>query len=151
MPHFGLMDPGKMSAEEAALMRAKLHIRAGRRRLRQGKIAAGIVTLYDALTYAIQWYLSDPGHRENLDIHEGERVTNEDDAFAILARSGVFGEGFDPAPFDDFLSKALEDDKCSMPGYDYSWFLEAVEKAMTRLGVMPFDESALPPEDPKTY
>jgi hypothetical protein len=151
MPHFGLMDPTKMSAEEAALMRAKLHIRAGKRRLRQGKIAAGIVTLYDALTYAIQWYLSDPGHREDLDIRDGERVTNEDQAFAILARSGVFGEGFDPRPFDELLLKALEDEKSEMPGYDYSWFLEAVEKAMTGLGVMPFDESALPPEDPSTY
>jgi hypothetical protein len=145
------MDPTKMSEEEAALMRAKLHIRAGKRRLRQGKIAAGIVTLYDALTYAIQWYLSDSGHRENLDIREGERITNEDQAFAILARSGVFGEGFDPGPFDDLLLKALENEKSEMPGYDYSWFLEALEKAMTRLGVMPFDESALPPEDPSTY
>lgn len=145
------MDPTRMRDEEAALMRAKLHIRAGKRRLRQGKIAAGIVTLYDALTYAIQWYLSDPGHRENLDIREGERITDEDQAFAILARSGVLGEGFDPRPFDEILLKALEDDKSDMPGYDYSWFLEAVEEAMTRLGVMPFDESALPPEDPSTY
>lgn len=142
------MDPSKMSEEEAALMRARLHIRAGKRRLRQGKIAAGIVTLYDALTYAVQWYLSDPKHREGLDIREGERITNENHAFAILVRSGVFGEGFDPGPFEEILSKALVEE---MPSYDYSWFLESVEKAMTRLGVMPFDESGLPPEDPSTY
>ncbi len=148
MPHFGLMDPSKMSDEEAALMRAKLHIRGGKRRLRQGKISAGIVTLYDALTYAIQWYLSDPIHRDGLTIEEGERITNEDHAFMILARSGILGEDFDPKALDAVLEKALETE---MPSYDYTEFLEKVDSAMTRLGVMPFDESSLPPEDPKTY
>ncbi len=49
MPHFGLMDEGSLGPVEGPLMRARLHIRGGKRRLRQGKIAAAIATLYDAL------------------------------------------------------------------------------------------------------
>lgn len=143
------MDPKKMREDEAALLRAKLHIRAGKRRLRQGKISAGIVTLYDALTYAVQWYLADPGRRNNLIIKEGEKITNENHALAILTRSGVFGKDFSIKALEDVLEIALEDEE--MHGYDYGEFLKAVEQAMTRLGVMPFDESKLPPEDPTTY
>jgi len=71
MPHFGLMDETKMGKADAALMRARLHIRGGRRRLRQKKVAAGLVTLYDALLSAMRWYLlktprrnRNPGERE---------------------------------------------------------------------------------------
>jgi len=137
-----------MTPAEASLMRAKLHIRGGKRRLRQGKISAGIVTLYDALTYAIDWYLSDAAHRDKLIVKEGERITNDSQAFAILHRSGVFGDDVDPREMDKVFEEALEGD---MPDYDYSGFLKSVETAMTHLGVMPFDESALPPEDPKTF
>jgi hypothetical protein len=49
---------------------------------------------------------------------------------------------------DSALEEALERE---MPDYDYKNFLEAVESVMTHLGVMPFDESALPPEDPNTF
>jgi len=38
-----------------------------------------------------------------------------------------------------------------IPGYDYRWILEGVESVMTQLGVMHFDEAALPPEYPKTF
>ena len=45
MPHFGLMNPEELGPKQSALQRARLHIRAGKRRLSQGKISAGIVTL----------------------------------------------------------------------------------------------------------
>ncbi len=144
------MDPSKMSDEEAALMRAKLHIRGGKRRLSQGKISAGIVTLYDALTYAMQWYLASPERRRNLAIKEGEHIKDDRSAADILKRSGVLDEGFDYGAIDTFVERVLDEER-EMPGYDYTEFLEKVESAMTRLGVMPFDESLLPPEDPKTY
>jgi hypothetical protein len=38
-----------------------------------------------------------------------------------------------------------------MPGYDYGDVLKGIEQVMTQLGVMPFDESKLPPEDPSTF
>ncbi len=129
-------------------MRAKLHIRAGKRRLRQGKIGPGIVTLYDALTYAIQWYLSDTEHRKGLVINNGENIANDNHAFAILSRAGILDKELDYGSLDSLIDRAMEN---QMPGYDYSWFLRAVENTMTKLGVMPFDEAELPPEDPSTF
>jgi hypothetical protein len=38
-----------------------------------------------------------------------------------------------------------------MPDYDYQGVLSAFESVMTQLGVMPFDEERLPPEDPSTF
>jgi hypothetical protein len=38
-----------------------------------------------------------------------------------------------------------------MPGYDYRVLLKGVEHVMTELGVMPFEESELPAEDPTTF
>jgi hypothetical protein len=144
------MDPNKMSAEEAALMRAKLHIRGGKRRLRQGKVSSGIVTLYDALNYAMQWYLSSPERRQSLAVKEGENIKDDRIAAAILTRSEVLGKDFDYGAIDNLVERFLYEEG-EMPDYDYTEFLNTVESAMTQLGVMPFDESALPTEDPKTY
>jgi hypothetical protein len=71
MPHFGLMDEKALGPVEGPLQRARLHVRGGKRRLRQGKVAAGIVTLYDALNGAMQWYAASPGGRK-LALKEGE-------------------------------------------------------------------------------
>ena len=50
MLHFGLMDESKMSHEAATLLRANLpHLRYGRRRLREGKVASGRAIFYDAV------------------------------------------------------------------------------------------------------
>jgi len=62
MPHFGLMNERNMGPVEGPFLRARLHMRGGKRRLRQGKIAAGIVTLYDALNAAMQAYVAAEEH-----------------------------------------------------------------------------------------
>jgi len=147
MPHFGLMDESALGPEKGPLMRAKLHIRCGRRRLREGKVSAGIVTLYDALTSAMKWYFSSAARREGLDIKPGEDLTDDRTAFIVLARSGVTG-GFDFSAFDNLVSEAVEKE---LTGYDYKHLLDNFEAVMTRLGVMPFDETELPPEDPSTF
>jgi hypothetical protein len=38
-----------------------------------------------------------------------------------------------------------------MQDYNYREMLDGLEGVMIRLGVMPFEELALPPEDPETY
>ncbi len=98
----------------------------------------------------MQWYLASPERRRNLAIKEGEHIKDDRSAADILKRSGVLDEGFDYGAIDTFVERVLDEER-EMPGYDYTEFLEKVESAMTRLGVMPFDESLLPPEDPKTY
>ncbi|MBZ0156901.1 MAG: hypothetical protein K8I29_11925 [Alphaproteobacteria bacterium] len=148
MPHAGLMDADALGPEEAALQQAKLHIRAGKRRLRQGKIAAGVVTLYDALFNAMQWYIFAPERRGPLSIDSGDDLDNEVTVYAILTRSGVLDGRFDYAVFAALVEEALHKE---LPGYDYSGMLEGLESVFTQLGVMPFDEGRLPPEDPSTY
>jgi len=149
MPHFGLMNTGdSFKTEEGALLRARLHIRAGRRRLRQGKIASGIVTLYDALLFAMEWYFFPPEQRKKLDIKEGEDLSNDRTLYTVLVRSGVLDGRFDYKGFDKVVEEEASEE---MPGYDYAWILQGVESVMTQLGVMPFDENQLPPEDPSTY
>ena len=60
MPHFGLMNEQELGPVAGPLQRARLHLRGGKRRLRQGKISAGIVTLYDALEGAMLSYAESP-------------------------------------------------------------------------------------------
>ncbi|MGE5893494.1 MAG: hypothetical protein ACM34I_05520 [bacterium] len=149
MPHFGLMDEDALGPVEGPLQRARLHIRGGKRRLRQGKISAGIVTLYDALLKAMEWYAADPEKRKKLDIETGENLNNDRTLYAILVRSGVLDGKFDYPAFDELVDRAANEDFPS--DYDYRAILSDVESVMTRLGVMPFDESKLPPEDPSTF
>ncbi len=147
MPHFGLMDEDVLGPEAAALMRAKLHIRGGKRRLRQGKISIGIITLYDAVVMALQWYVTSPERREKLLIEDGEDLKDDQAVFGILKRSGIFDSDLDYGTFNALVEKAL---KHEMPGFDCAETLVFIESVMTQLGIMPFDENELPPEDPST-
>jgi hypothetical protein len=135
-------------SEEGALLRSRLHIRAARRRLRQGKISAGILTLYDAILFAMSWYFFSPERRNNLKIKEGDDLKNDRTLFAILVRSGVVDGKFDYPAFDQFVEDAAGEE---LPGYDYTAVLKEIQSFMTQLGVMPFDEQALPPADPNTF
>ncbi|GAB4485511.1 MAG: hypothetical protein OHK006_11790 [Thermodesulfovibrionales bacterium] len=148
MPHFGLMSTAEsFSRPEGALMRARLHVRAARRRLRQGKNSAGILTLYDAMLFALRWYVSDPQRRVKAGL---ERIDPSDDrrAYAALAAAGVIDRGFDYGSFDSLVERAMNED---LAGYDTGKVLADIEGVMTALGVMPFDEAALPAEDPSTF
>jgi hypothetical protein len=148
MPHFGLMDEAALGPVEGPLMRAKLHIRGGKRRLRQGKISYGIITLYDALVSAMQWYVASPERTKNLGIDEDDNMNDDKTTFNILLRSGVVDGSFDYEAFDRLVETALYD---SMSSFDYKEMLESYEIVMTQLGVMPFEENELPPEDPSTF
>lgn len=148
MPHFGLMDEAALGPVEGPLMRAKLHIRGGKRRLRQGKISYGIITLYDALVSAMQWYVASPERTKNLGIDEDDNMNDDKTIFNMLSRSGVVDGSFDYEAFDRLVETALYD---SMSSFDYKEMLESYEIVMTQLGVMPFEENELPPEDPSTF
>lgn len=149
MPHFGLMDTEEsFASEEGALLRARLHIRAGKRRLRQGKISAGIVTLYDALLFALLRYTLSSDLKKSLALKEGDDLKDERVVYAALVRSGRLDGKFDYKGFEALVEKASNEE---MPAYDYGRLLDEFEVLMSGLGVMPFDEAALPPEDPSTF
>ena len=148
MPHFGLMDERALGPIEGPFQRARLHIRGGKRRLRQEKISAGIVTLYDALLAAMESYVNSPEHKGRLVIKQGDDLRDEKTVYAILVRSGVLDGAFDFERFERLMERALNEE---MPGYDYRDVLQGIERVMYQLGVMPFDDADLPPEDPKKY
>jgi hypothetical protein len=148
MPHFGLMDERALGPIEGPFQRARLHIRGGKRRLRQEKISAGIVTLYDALLAAMESYVNSPEHKGRLLIKQGDDLRDERTVYALLVRSGVLDGTFDFERFERLMERALNEE---MPGYDYRDVLQGIERVMYQLGVMPFDDADLPPEDPKTY
>jgi len=116
--------------------------------LTEGKIAAGIVTLYDALNGAMEWYIASPERMKLLLIAEGDDLSDDRSVYRVLVRSQVLDGSFDFGVFDRLVETALHEE---MPNYNYRGMLNGLESVMTRLGVMPFDESALPPEDPETY
>jgi hypothetical protein len=148
MPHAGLMDEKALGPEQGPLQRARLHIRGGRRRLRQGKTAAGIVTLYDALDAAMLWFFASPERRRKLAIAPGDDLIDDRTMFKLLVQAGVLDRSFDFDAFDRLTEKALQEE---LPGYDHRDVLAGIERVMTQLGVMPFDEAALPAEDPSTF
>jgi len=148
MPHAGLMNEGALGPETGLLQRARLHIRGGKRRLRQGKVPAGLVTLYDALIAAMEWYFASPERRNRLVIRNDDDLRDDKVLYKILVRSGVLDGRFDYVAFDTFIGdiiygKAME--------YDYESLAKGIESVMVQLGVMPFNEEELPAEDPSTF
>ena len=149
MPHFGLMDTrDSFEKPEGALLRARLHIRSGKRRLRQGKISAGIVTLYDALLFALRWYVFGPNRREALGIELKDALSDEKMVFELIKGTESLPVGLDYDEFNELVERALLEE---MPDFDYAAVLMDFETFMTVLGVMPFNESDLPSEDPATF
>jgi len=142
------MDERALGPIEGPFQRARLHIRGGKRRLRQGKISAGIVTLYDALLAAMESYVNSPEHKRKLVTKQGDDLRDERTAYAVLVRSGVLDGAFEFETFERLMERALNEE---MPGYDYRDVLQGIDRVMYQLGVMPFDDADLPPEDPNTY
>jgi hypothetical protein len=148
MPHAGLMDQEALGPEVGPLQRARLHIRGGKRRLRQGKIPEGIITLYDALISAMEWYFASPARVDHLIIRAEDDLRSEKVRFEILTRSGVLDGSFDYVAFNDVIEKILFQ---NLRELKHGEILEGIESVMFQLGVMPFDEAGLPPEDPSTF
>jgi hypothetical protein len=96
----------------------------------------------------MQWYVSSPERLASLRSAAGEDFNNEKTLFKALQRSGVIDSAFDYDAFDSLVERALLEE---LTGYDYRPLLASLEKIMTGLGVMPFDETSLPPEDPATF
>ena len=104
--------------------------------------------MYDALSAAMQWYVAAPDRRHALAIRNGDPLINDRSVYTILVRSGVLDGSFDFDAFDLLLERALGEE---ITAYDHRELLSGVDSVLTQLGVMPFDEAALPPEDPATY
>lgn len=141
------MDPRALGPVEAALQRARLHLRGGRRRLRQGRVSGGVAALYDALTSAMEWYCAAPGRCPQPPPGERGGYAEDRARYAALVRGGVLDGAFDFEGFVLLTWRALDGE---LAAGDASGLLAGVESVLARLGVLPFDEGGLPPEDPGT-
>ncbi|MFX0210382.1 MAG: hypothetical protein ACFFDT_30665, partial [Candidatus Hodarchaeota archaeon] len=141
-----------MKRDQAALYRAKLHVRGGKRRISQGKIAAGISALHDALISALYSYFLSPKLKEALN-QEDYQIYNNDDRilFLILKRAGIIDDTFSEEDFSylaSILDQALEG---QIRTFDQDFYLVKYDNLMKQLGVLPLIENELPPENPETY
>ena len=146
-PHFGLMDESSMTKEDALLLRAKLHWRCGIRRSRENKTAAGIATLYDAMLSAMRWYIL-TSLRDEIEKDVMENIENERYVFFLLRKAGLLPNSFDLNFIENIVDKALIEEDIENRK---DQFIEQVKEVMIQIGVLPFDESELPPEDPSTF
>ncbi len=92
----------------------------------------------------MQWYILSPEHQEQLGV-TGADLIHDKDLFAVLSRGGVLDCSFDFDEFERLTQQALDDPSIR---FDAPSVLAQVERVMTALGLMPFDETALPPENP---
>ena len=152
MPHFGLMDSEEMKPDEALLLRARLHIRGGKRRLKEGKVPAGIAALHDALIHGMQWFLY-TNHPELLypNVEVDYDITDHMTLLQFLQRTESFAHFSYKEEFQylsDILVQALDN---RISGFDKGRYIKIVNKFMNQLGVEPFSFDDLPLEDPSTY
>ena len=139
MPHFGLMDPDEMKEEDASLLRARLHIRGGKRRLSQGKYAAGVAALHDALIAAMQWFILSSSDNNLGSLSEDDiDPMDEEELMRIINKS----PGSVPSLTEEslaylisVLNKALEG---KLINFNVSYYLVIMEDIMKDLGVIPF-------------
>ena len=139
MRHYSLMDKDNIGDAGAELIPARLHSRGRKRRVQEGMSVADLAAFYDLVVSGMHDYLAK---------HEtcASLVANTDlwDAVALyqaLAGAGVFE---DPLAFNRFallVERALWQESFS---FDTDATLAEVETMLTKLGVMPFNESALP-------
>lgn len=148
MPHFGLMDEDKMPREESELLRTRLHIRCGKRRLLEGKKQDGLVTLYDALSHALLYFEIKQGTEKETEKDNEELFQRELAIAGKLVRAGILDDLEFIIRFCSLTDQAIDGE---VPHMSPQEILDNLDNIMTRLGVMPFSEDDLPPEDPDTF
>ena len=152
MPHFGLMDPDVLGEVAAARQRSRLHVRSGRRRLREGRRVEGLGTLYDALLSGMRWAVltvRDSGLAQD----GGAHVLTLDDADlwdsarlygALRADGAIRRDMLDLARWDE----VVDADDSDLDDDEVVALAAQVAEALTHLGILPFDERDLPAEPP---
>ncbi len=137
MPHYGLMDATTMTEAEAALMRARLHLHGGKRRLQAGLTAPGIAALYDSVLFGMRYYIA--RHKRCAAFVENTDLWDAASLFHALTRAGVFD---DPRTFNRFsliVERTLWQESFS---FDVDTTLAEVEMMLSKLGVMPNESLA---------
>ena len=142
MPHRGLMDITKMITAEAALLCARLYLRDGKRHLQEGLFTTGIAALYDAILFAMHYYIAEPACRGSINLSSDD-LWDHAALYHKLVKAGIFD---DPNAFNHLsliVERALWQESYS---FESKSILAEVEKMLSKLGVTPFNESILQSE-----
>lgn len=142
MQHQNFMDIIKMINAEAALLCARLYMRDGKRHLQEGSFTAGVAALYDALLFAMHYYIAESACRGIINLNSDD-LWDHAALYHKLVKAGIFD---DPNAFNHLsliVERALWQRSFS---FDANSVLEEVEKMLSKLGVMPFSESILQSE-----
>ena len=146
MPHFGLIDENLPEIEQY-LLRARLHIRGGKIRIKKGEFSAGIAALYDAFIFSLYWYfISDKLLKPFLTNGDGT-FNDEEVLYAILLSYGKIDGTFDLSRFLKLTVKAIDNE---LKEFKDDAFMEDFDRLMEQLAVLPYNENPLPQEQPIT-
>jgi len=142
MPHFGLIDEDLPEVEQC-LLRARLHISGGKKRIERGEISAGIAALYDALIFSLYWYfLSDKLLKPLL--YNGDGTFNDEEIlYSILLSYGKIDGKFDFTGFLKLTVKALNKE---LNEFKYDTLINDFDKLMEQLKVVPYNDNSFPQE-----
>ena len=115
-------------------------------------MAAGVAALHDALIHGMEWFLVTK-HPELISTSTGKEydLTDDDTLFQLLQKTQTFSDDFSGDEFryiEQILDQALYKE---MDGFDHEKYLNLIHNFMKKLGIEPFSEESLPPEDPTTY
>lgn len=136
---YKLTDTTKIMDARTALLCSRLYLRGGKRRLQAGYSKAGIAALYDAVLFGMRYYIVK--HKRCASFIEDTDPWDAAALYHALVRAGVFD---DPLTFNRFslmVERALWDGSSTA-----DLTVAEVETMLKKLGVMPFDETALPGE-----
>jgi hypothetical protein len=143
MPPYPLTDTAKIMDARTALLCARLYLRGGKRRLREGYSRAAIAALYDAVLFGMRYYIA--SHRSCTPFVENTDLWDAPSMFHALARAGVFDDPLILNRFSLIVERALWQESYAI---EADSMLAQAEKILWKLGVIPFRESSLPGESP---
>lgn len=140
------MDTVKIADVRTMLICARLYLRGGKRRLREGYSRAAITALYDAVLFGMRYYIA--SHRSCTPLVENTDPWDAPGLFHALARAGLFDDPLTLNRFSLMVERTLWQESYSI---DLHSTLEEVEKILLKLGVIPYRESSLPDESHLTH
>jgi hypothetical protein len=143
MSDYDSMDISDIADPRITLLCARLQLRSGKRRLQQGYSAAGMAGLYNAVLFGMHHYIA--RYKDCTSLVETVNLWDAPALFHALARAGVFEDALTFHRLSLVVERSLWQEPFS---FDVDSVLAEVETMLSKLGVIPFHESALPGKSP---
>ncbi|MFW9785186.1 MAG: hypothetical protein ACFFFB_23095 [Candidatus Heimdallarchaeota archaeon] len=142
MPHFGFIDK-KLPGIEQCLLRARLNIIKGKKKIKNREFSTGIVELYDGFVFSLYWYfLSDKMLKPLLFNRDGS-YKDEEILYQLLLLHGRIDGTFDFGTFLGLTVKAINNE---LKEFKYETLIKAFDSLMVELQVLPYKKKNLAQE-----